>query len=764
MGRAWYIRIYHFDLVVIETVAKTAASPLFMSRKIVHYIAQTLIIAALLVATAFALRPLQHFIHDRMVALKHQIVLDLESATGRAISYSSISPSIFRYIEVRDLVIYGKPGERDRLLQVKRLKIYYDIFALIGGNIASAVDNITVENTHLVLDTRRDQDVIRFISSLTSGTTSGSSPALVPRITVQGKNLALNLTGPQGSVQADHIFFTFSPGAAQAGTGPNSAGTSLSLKWKSNIRVTLDQPVLSVRNLSSPVSVTATIHPAALQPATPGQAAGAGNPAAGDYPKMAAEAMVVFDQLSANTFGIVRQAFRLTFRNGMLAFRKVEDRAPMNLAGQLDLRNRTFSANLQTEDFVPSQYVSVRPPLDVIAPWLDTGLTGKASVRYDIANGKAAYAARFAASNNNRQYSDLKAVDLDIQGNERLATINGLEIRTSVGSAGFSGTVLLANMLPDGRLKISNLTAGGMEPFNADIAVTRKDNRFELSQQSLTYGGATVHNLRVTFEPYASTPSFDARFSLDSEGKSLADLSGTLAGREPAGGGSPGVESRLTGKIESLPLSPIYRIFRASAPGLAAAGIPVPAGILPPAAIVSDTVRLNADFSLVRGPNRLTISAPQFLLYDTATQNNNLALSVTANNSSVSVNNLEANYRGYSAAGHLDATVHSDGAVAFTGDLKLQDVPYSFEGTYSPGNELFITESHGLTAHVSFSRFDQVAFQIGGTDIPVPIDQRTVRFNVEISGLYTNPQTWELNVNQFSARNLPFVPYPFARF
>lgn len=720
-----------------------------MSRKIVHYIAQTLIIAALLVATAFALRPLQHLIHERMVALKHQIVLDLEAATRRAISYSSISPSIFRYIEVRDLVIYGKSGERGRLLQVKRLKIYYDVFALLQGNIAGAVTSISVENTHVVLDTRRDQDVIRFIASLTSGSAGSAGPVRVPRLTVQGKNLAINLTGPQGSVEADHIFFTFSPESGSAPGGPTAAGSALSLKWKSNVRVTLARPVLSVRNLSSPVSVTATIHPAALQPANPAGEKGAG----ADYPHIGAEAMVVFDQLSANTFGIVRQAFRLNYRNGALTFRKVEDRAPINLAGQLDLRNQSFSANFQTEDFVPSQYVTVRPPLDVVAPWLDTALTGKATFRYGIGDGKAAYTARFAASNNNRRYADLKTVSLDLQGNEKLATVNRMEIHTSVGSAEFTGTVTLADMLPDGRLKISDLTAGGMEPLNADIAVTRKENSVELSQKALSYGGATVHDLRVKISPYAGRPSFDVRFSMDGEGKSLADFSG-----------STGRESSLDGRIESLPLAPLYRIFRAAAPGLAAAGVPVPAGILPPAAVVSDTVRLNAEFSLSRGPDRLTVSAPQFLLYDTAAQNNNLALSVAANNQSISVDNLQANFRGYSASGHLDAAVRPGGAVAFTGGLKLQDVPYSFEGSYSPGNELFITESHGLTARVSFGRFDQIGFQIGGTDIPVPIDQRTVRFNVQASGLYTDPQTWELNINQFSARNLPFVPYPSARF
>ncbi|WP_455383077.1 hypothetical protein, partial [Salinispira pacifica] len=646
---------------------------------------------------------------------------------------------------------YGKPGEREKLLQVKRLKIYYDIFALLSGNIANAVTSVSVENTRIVLDTRRDQDVVKFITSLTEGGGGGASG--MPSIVLQGKNLDVDLTGPDGSVRAGHIFFTLAP-----------SGSALSVRWKSDLTVALAHPVASVSTISSPVSITATIHPAAGRPA----GGVGGSSTAPAYPAVSAEALVVVDDLSANTFSIVRQAFRLTYRNGALAFRKVEDRAPIDLAGQLDLRTQVFTANMQTQEFVPAQYMSVRRPLDVIAPWLQTSFTGRATARYDLSDGRAAYTARFDADNNNENYADLKTVTLDLQGNERLATVNRLSVHTSVGSADFRGTVLLSNLLPDGTLSITDLRAGGMEPLSANLNVTRRSGSVEVSDSRLAYAGSTLHNLSAVLTPGPTETSFDVRFSMDADGTSIAELSGSLPAQTetPAGGGSEGSaskRSRFSGRIERLPVSQLYRVVRAAAPGLEAAGVAVPAGILPPAAVISSSLRLNASFSVAEGTRHLSVDAPTFRLYDQSDANQ-LALSVAADNQSVTVDNLQATYAGYSASGRLDATIGPDGGVGFSGMLRLQNVPYSFHGNYSPGNELTVTESHGLTARFSFSRFTQFAFQLSGNDIPVPIDQRTVLFDLQISGLFNGANTWEVNVNRFSVRNLPYVPFPDASF
>jgi len=702
-----------------------------MKSRIFAHIAQFFIMAALVVGTGFALRPLQLFIHQRMIELKSQIVVAIESSTGRAISYDSISPSIFRYVEVRNLAIYGRQGEPTVLLRINRLKIYYNVFAVIEGKMAQALDSISIENSRFSLDTTKDQDVVRFLQSVLSPSGTTAAPGL-PRVTIQGRNLTLTLTDPNGTVHATGLFFTLVPGTSQ-----------VQVRLHTEVDATLAKPLFSVTHLSSPISIVATLH--AVPPS---------EPAAKDVPAepaFDADASVSLDHLVTNSFNLARQSFRLTYTNGVVSARKIEDRAPIDISARYIMKSGELQTQVQAENFVPDQYFSVRQPLDGLRPWLSTSFTGSGSVNVTMPTGDVRYAATLVARPRNGNLRGVRQLDADVHGDARLLVAQNLLVQTEYGSAQFSGDVELSSMLPDGTLTLRNVSAGGMAPVNTEFALARNAGVLDITDPSISLGATTLYKLHANLSPGSGSLGFDGGFAMDPGGVDTVSVTGAIP---VSAAGGPTTVSVIT---RELPVRSFYQALSAVAPGLIASGLAIPHG-LPTPSIIPETLTLDSRFSVSLRDNELSVTAPELHLFDRTKRDNTLAMSLAADPKQIEVSGLSASFNGYSASGRIVADFLKGGDLTFRGAVTLQDVPYAFHGSYQAGKQLTITEQHGLTAELYIGNLQQIAFHISARDFPIVLGSRNSQISIQAVGMYSGPSTWEVNLNDFTLSNAPFVP------
>lgn len=125
-----------------------------------------------------------------MLLLRAQAIEQIEQVLGRRIGYSTIAPSILRYVEIRGLTIHGRLGEPEQLISIDRLKVYYSLRALFRGEFENAFTEVRVENTEFAFDDRRDDDVIAFITELAQAGAGGAFPE---RMVVSGRNLSASL-------------------------------------------------------------------------------------------------------------------------------------------------------------------------------------------------------------------------------------------------------------------------------------------------------------------------------------------------------------------------------------------------------------------------------------------------------------------------------------------------------------------------------------------------------------------------------------------
>jgi translocation and assembly module TamB len=156
---------------------------------------QIILVLVLILITLLIFFPLQRQLSSQVLSLKNDILQLLETALGNNISFTSIHPSIFSYIEIRNLRLYD---DQDRtLLTIDRLIFRYDIREVLKGEPLSAprlvelrggvayADQFGGENLRTEGETS-EADIDRYLNSLST------------ELRISLRNYRIEYRGPEG--------------------------------------------------------------------------------------------------------------------------------------------------------------------------------------------------------------------------------------------------------------------------------------------------------------------------------------------------------------------------------------------------------------------------------------------------------------------------------------------------------------------------------------------------------------------------------------
>ena len=101
--------------------------------------------------------------NDQLDRFKAEIFQKAESWLGFQIEYESISPSLFRYLEIRNLRIFDAATDED-ILFLGRVRIYYSFLAFFKGSLPGSVTRISVENSILRYEPEKDPALVSLIN------------------------------------------------------------------------------------------------------------------------------------------------------------------------------------------------------------------------------------------------------------------------------------------------------------------------------------------------------------------------------------------------------------------------------------------------------------------------------------------------------------------------------------------------------------------------------------------------------------------------
>jgi translocation and assembly module TamB len=671
----------------------------------------------LVLLTALGARKIDRILTERMFELKNLTIATLEDMAGRRITYADISPSIFQYLEVRDLTIYDSEEPDRDLLTIHDIRVYYSLARLLlKRDPVGALREIRILNTRFTIDLDRDRDVLSLLLRL-AGTSGG--PGQV-RARVTGANVTIALTSGGTSVSLRDLFFEIEAqkqaiivslrGNCQ-GEMPRGFTFASALKLQGTLDRSLTSSDLTVRLLS----------------------------------------------FQSSLFTSGSQTLQLVWSGSTIDVRKIQDRSPVTVEVLADLQNQTVTLNFQSEDLRPDRLFTFSPRLAAYRNWLKAPLTASGHLTWRYAAGTMDYQADASLYLEDQLPIHQVAVESSFRGSEKSIFFEPLRLSSPSGALQFDGDLLLSSFSPNGLLTLVDVDAGSGERVSADLAIDRKKDRFDVHGTKLVLGELRFADLALSVSPVPGGATFSVSTAFDdARPGELVQVSGNILLGKPAGStmsegrGNPLAAPTITmsGTLRNIPPEKVYHLM-------------VGAGKLSPQQRdlygLLAQFSVSADIALSTDLTNIAMISRQVTIAEWDDPSVLIQFGLNADTGHVALTDFSGAWKGLKLQGGFDGRFGSGGQVSFATDLKFMSTDYSFSGRYSPQKGLYATGSYGLSISAAPQKDGTLSLRVKGNRFPFPTTARTIPASFDIAGSVARGGVWSADIASVTLFDIPFL-------
>ena len=676
------------------------------------------IMAAFLIAlTALAARELDRALTERMAELKSQTIATLEATAGRKISYSSIAPSIFQYLEVRDLVFHDSENSEKALLALHDIRVYYSILhLLLRRDPAGALREVQIRNTRLSLDLDKDRDVIELLRRLTAG--GGEEGRLRARIT--GANVSVSIASAGTTMSLNNSFFqiesrkdavSVSLRGGLNGTLPHGFTFASSVKLQGQLDTSLTSSDLTVQLLS----------------------------------------------FESSLFTVRSQTLQVLWKGSSIEVRKIQDRSPVDLSLLADLEKKQFTINFQTEDLRPDRLFTLAGSLTRFQNWMRMPLTASGHLTYRASDGSLDYQADVSAFLADQLPVREVTLAASFHGSEKEAFFAPLRLSSAGGALDFEGNLLFSNLFPDGIVTLASVDPATGKRIDANLRIERQNDGVSVQGTHLVFGELGFDTFSLSLSPLKDGFKFSLGTAFaGARPGDMVQAAGDLRFGQPIGRamaeGSPrsiaAPTVSLSGMLHNIPPAKLFQLIEG---GGALSGeqkniYDVLAGFS-----VSADVAVTTDFS------KLSVTSRQVTITQPDDPGTLIRFGLTADSEHFALSEFAGTWQKLSLLGALDCRFAQDGQITFASDLRFQGTPYSISGRYSRSLGVHASGSYGLVFAAVPLREGPFALHLKGERFPIPLPGRTMTVSFDMNGIATSEGDWSADFPLITLFDVPFL-------
>lgn len=419
--------------------------------------------------------PLYRTLTERLEEAKQRIIAQLETQLGYTISYDSVSPSIFSYIEIRNLRL--RDEDDTSILNLSRVRLFYRLTDLLKQDFLSAPTGLQIrggtisipDSVVLQNESRENDDIWENLQGVLLPIVSEfpanlpiSADGILVSYTTEGSELSVFLQSGEISVERDFIQLEL-----------DLAGRWLADQWVSSLEHTQSLQI------DARTSVLGTISRRTLN----------------------SNFLLSLSHLSGSFFDAEPMQFQIDLSSQGINIAKVLDAQPFTAEVQIptDLSQAKISFVADAWQPVESSSSSIQY-LDPIMRELFRGLTLSGTVetllRFDGPQSEPISIDSFAGdlsleadlpSLSGRLQSDIK-----LQGSNTIISIDNLALSTQHwGRIRYRGSIDPRSMMPQGQISYQGFN------IDTDITLRSKDNELQLSTTKLSIGSISIPELSV---------------------------------------------------------------------------------------------------------------------------------------------------------------------------------------------------------------------------------------------------------------------------
>jgi translocation and assembly module TamB len=653
---------------------------------------QIVVFSLLLVLTAVGLAPLQTAVRSHLEKLRLEVVEGIEDVLNRPIAYTGISPSVFRSIEVENLVVFVDETRRATTAEIGSLRIYYSLWDLLTGPGVDAVREVAVADARISLT---EEDLRR--SALSGGEGAGGRsgtefPELPRELTLSATNVDLVLASEPDTVTFRRII---------AQVNFQRSAIEFDLRATAGYRVPFTGDLVA-----ADVVLRGQVEE--------GLERGAG--------------FIEFPLLSYGDWELRNQAFSLRFGNENVAIRKVRNRDPLEISVDIDLQRRSASGRILSEAFRPSSVVSGPAPEGVLPSLLFASVDTDAEVEYsfDTGNLQMAGESRLLFPENE---ANLRLVEAEIDGS--VDSFDGRFLLRDFGGGRVAGT---AERRGPGRpisavLDFRNFQAAEAPTVSGTVTLRGGEQGARLLADELAVGAGILY--ATSIEAQRGQGGITARgiTHFNPEETQAMEVSGSMTLGEAQ-------RVDIDASLRRVPIAGVLSI--AESPGEAPSA---PGGL---ESLVVDSV-----FALSVVEGNLKIDAPFVSIYDVvAPEETFLYFSLVQGDEGLSAERISASVAGIDIGGRIVIGDRRAGITPVSLLLTQNGTRYSASAEYRNGGNFSLSGDHDSRLIVSRRREGGVSVSASISDAPARPLGEGARLTAAIDGYFASLESWSARLQR----------------
>lgn len=723
-----------------------------MTKKKLQLAVEIFLIFLILGGLALVYMPVYRQTMESLETAKKQFFSLIEEVSGFSISYSSMSPSIFKQITLRDVEVFDV-SSGTRLLFVRNFSVKYNPAKLIGEKPYLAFEEFT-------------------LNSGTLNWSAGFNSDITERLAVFGSSSSENPDGLSSNV------------SGELENAVDSAATDFSEKFLSDLLKEYETPVkITVKNFTGEYKTAHGVFAVGLDRLsgslgnagcileTKGSAGYKSFETGGLTPVNSVFSISLFsdsslregtlnlvvDRVSFPGFSLEKIKLLGAYNNGRMEFRTVQNLVPVEFVLVADLNTRVVDLSFQTENASPFNFISINKTQGEFKSLRDVTVSGGA--HFILEDFKTpSYNCDFSVYLPSTLVSGSGNAKIALEGNNRQVNVKKMEVNSGAGNARYEGIILIADSgsgpalpaVPEGTLFFSDIVLPSGSTASGELYMEKSGGGCYLFLPELAVGEALFSALELNLTP--GTNSLDFSFN----GMNFDAIDYGLMGNITADGvivtEGGGKYMELYGGVDSLSASAIVKSVEAFLPKSFDRSI-IPD--LSPMALTTE-VYFTSDMETT------AFNCTRLIFADVTDDSKYLLLSASGNGSSFKLENVSMGYGNLTLGGDF-AFETSVKDIMFSSNLYVNNIPYSLNGMIQDGNRLSVYGDYGL--YVSAVKNPGKAFsgKIIFEGLPIPAGEYIPAVTTDTDFYFFNSKDWLVTINNFSATEssglMPVVPY-----
>jgi len=682
-----------------------------------------LVFIVLVAATTAVLRPIQLTLREEMRKARDTFIGNAEEFLGLSIEYSSLGPSIFGSLDIRNVLIFRKDGSV--FLSVDRLRLSYSISALLRGVRIDAFHSVRIDRPVLSLDFGKDAELWERLSSLMGQRNASQSyEKFLP------ENFSCRIWNGESDF-SDSIGSLMLRGV-RVDASVKRYRVSFQGRW--NAQLSLSGVTSAFLDDASALPLEAVIN---------GRISGEYS---GDLNE--GSATVEIPSITGNFFRLRPVSFGFFLSENRLEVRKIYDKFPAALSFVYDFENKKINGRMETENLALRDFFTFTGDYRKYNSALAFWVSGTADLEMQNSDSFQ-LSVNFSVNGSENLFLERASLKMAVTGNKDRIIIDNLYLNSSSVGLEFRGSIDFMNtgfnqLAPYGILSLSNFRLRGDRGISGNIFLNTIGQDINLFSENLTAGNTKLSALDLSLHQAEDGITFAiSAFNFKDSGYEDDIRIGAIFINGSADYDPRQIQTNI--RLDSFAMGDILSFVE---PFVPLSSMP---SLIRSAA---DDLSVTTEIFIITDYTHILYNAPRFVAAYEGLQEVLAAVSISGTDRSIELssaritwNNVTTEFNGY-------ADFSNPNDISFSFGASLLNFTYSFEGMIRDQKNISIRGSYGIQAVLVADESGLRTGYARGDLIPIPSGSNFASLSFLFSFLYDSPEYWRTRIEKFEISGL----------